>query len=121
MNLFNTDWFTTARSEGDSLSFGAATGGKLDMLYNNAGIGRGGPFADQPFEDVLAVVQVNFVGVLIGIHTALPLLKATPGSLCFTTSSSSAPTGLCRRPRCGGRRSPPRTPTRSSRWPGASG
>ena len=62
--------------------------------YNNAGIGRGGPFADQPWEDVLAVVQVNFVGVLTGIHLAIPLLKATPGSLCFTTSSSSATYGM---------------------------
>lgn len=75
-------------------AFGEATGGKMDILYNNAGIGRGGPFADQPFEDVLAVVQVNFVGVLIGIHEALPLLKATPGSMCFTTSSSSATFGM---------------------------
>lgn len=75
-------------------AFGEATGGKLDILYNNAGIGRGGPFAEQPFEDVLAVVQVNFVGVLIGIHEAVPLLKATPGSMCFTTSSSSATFGM---------------------------
>lgn len=75
-------------------AFGEATGGAMDILYNNAGIGRGGPFAEQPFEDVLAVVQVNFVGVLIGIHEALPLLKATPGSLCFTTSSSSATFGM---------------------------
>lgn len=74
--------------------FAKATGGKLDLLYNNAGIGRGGPFEQQPFEDVMAVVQVNFVGVLIGIHEALPLLKATPGSLCFTTSSSSATFGM---------------------------
>ena len=75
-------------------AFGEATGGKMDILYNNAGIGRGGPFADQPFEDVLAVVNVNFVGVLIGIHAALPLLKATPGAMCFTTSSSSATFGM---------------------------
>jgi len=74
--------------------FGQASGGRLDVLYNNAGIGRGGPFADQPFEDVLAVVQVNFVGVLIGIHEAVGLLKATPNSLCFTTSSSSATYGM---------------------------
>lgn len=74
--------------------FGAATGGTMDILYNNAGIGRGGAFADQPFEDVLAVVNVNFVGVLIGIHEGLPLLKATPGSMCFTTSSSSATYGM---------------------------
>jgi NAD(P)-dependent dehydrogenase (short-subunit alcohol dehydrogenase family) len=75
-------------------AFGQATGGTMDVLYNNAGIGRGGPFADQPFEDVLAVVNVNLVGVLIGIHSALPLLKATPGSMCFTTSSSSATFGM---------------------------
>lgn len=74
--------------------FAGASGGRLDVLYNNAGIGRGGPFADQPWDDVLAVVQVNFVGVLTGIHLAIPLLKATPGSLCFTTSSSSATYGM---------------------------
>jgi NAD(P)-dependent dehydrogenase (short-subunit alcohol dehydrogenase family) len=75
-------------------AFGEATGGTMDVLFNNAGIGRGGPFAEQPFEDVLALVHVNFIGVLIGIHEALPLLKATPGSLCFTTSSSSATFGM---------------------------
>jgi NAD(P)-dependent dehydrogenase (short-subunit alcohol dehydrogenase family) len=74
--------------------FDGATGGKMDILYNNAGIGRGGPFADQPFEDLIAVVQVNFVGVLIGVHAALPMLRATPNSLCFTTSSSSATFGM---------------------------
>lgn len=75
-------------------AFAAVTGGRMDVLYNNAGIGRGGPFADQPWDDVLAVVQVNFVGVLTGIHLAIPLLKATAGSMCFTTSSSSATYGM---------------------------
>src|SRR5580698_1497875 len=45
--------------------FAEATDGKLDILYNNAGIGGGGLFADLPFEIVLAVVNTNFVGVLI--------------------------------------------------------
>jgi len=74
--------------------FGAATDGRCDILYNNAGIGRGGPFVDQPWDDVMAVVQTNFVGVLIGIHEGIGLLKATPGSMCFTTSSSSATYGM---------------------------
>ncbi len=74
--------------------FTAETGGTLDILYNNAGIGRGGFFADQTFEDVMAVVNINFVGVLIGIHEGVKYLKATPGSLCFTTSSSSATYGM---------------------------
>lgn len=75
-------------------AFGAATDGKMDILFNNAGIGRGGPFADQSWDDVMAVVNVNFIAVLSGVNLALPLLKATPNALCFTTSSSSATYGM---------------------------
>lgn len=74
--------------------FAADTGGRLDLLFNNAGIGKAGFFDEQDFDDVLAVVNVNLVGVLNGIHLAAPLLKATPNSLCFTTSSSSATFGM---------------------------
>lgn len=77
-------------------AFGAETGGKMDVLYNNAGIGESGWFEDVPFEAALRVVQVNLIGVLTGIYTALPLLKATKNSLCFTTSSSSAMYGIPR-------------------------
>lgn len=75
-------------------AFGVATGGTMDVLYNNAGIGAGGFFDEMPFEDNLRVVQVNLIGVLNGIHAGIRLLKATPGSLCFTTSSSSATYGM---------------------------
>ena len=64
-------------------AFAAATGGKMDVLFNNAGIGRGGPYEDMAWADVLAVVNVNLIAVMSGVHLALPLLKATPGSLCF--------------------------------------
>lgn len=74
--------------------FAAATDGKMDLLFNNAGIGKGGFFDEQPFEDVLDVVNINFIGVLNGIHLGVDLLKATPNSLCFTTSSSSATFGM---------------------------
>lgn len=74
-------------------AFGERTGGRLDLLFNNAGIGATGFFEEIPFEETLRVVQVNLIGVLNGIHTALPLLKATPNSLCFSTSSSAATYG----------------------------
>jgi NAD(P)-dependent dehydrogenase (short-subunit alcohol dehydrogenase family) len=74
--------------------FADATGGKLDILFNNAGIGRGGLFETQSFEDVMAVVNTNFVGVLIGIHEGIKYLKATKNAMCFTTSSSSATYGM---------------------------
>ncbi len=74
--------------------FAERTGGRLDLLFNNAGIGHGGWLEDVPYEATLRVVQVNLVGVLNGIYAALPLLKNTENSLCFTTSSSSATYGM---------------------------
>jgi NAD(P)-dependent dehydrogenase (short-subunit alcohol dehydrogenase family) len=77
-------------------AFGEETDGKMDILFSNAGIGESGWFEDIPFEAALRVVQVNFIGVLASIYSALPLLKATPNSLCFITSSSSATYGMPR-------------------------
>lgn len=71
-------------------AFGRATGGKLDILFNNAGIGVNGMFDELNWDDVMRVINVNLIGVMIGIHVATPLLKATKGSLCLTTSSSSS-------------------------------
>jgi len=70
--------------------FGRATDGRLDLLHNNAGIGHSGWFEDVPRRDAQRLIEINLGGVLNGIYAALPLLKETPGSLCFSTSSSSA-------------------------------
>ncbi|WP_428391944.1 SDR family oxidoreductase [Lichenicoccus sp.] len=70
--------------------FSAATGGTLDLMFSNAGIGGAGLFDEQSWEDAMQVVSVNFLGVMIGIRAALPLLRATTGSLCLVNSSSSA-------------------------------
>jgi len=69
------------------------TDGKLDMLYNNAGIGVTGYFDDIPLEQAMQLVQVNLVGVINGVYAALPLLKNSSNSLCFSTSSSAATYG----------------------------
>lgn len=74
--------------------FADAAGGRLDMLFNNAGIARGGPLDQMAFEDLMAVIDVNLLGVLIGIRAAAPWLKATPNSLCFSMSSATAIFGL---------------------------
>ena len=73
--------------------FAEWSGGQLDVLYNNAGIGLSGYFEDIPLERSLDIINVNLVGVIHGIYAALPLLKQTPGSLCFSTSSSAATYG----------------------------
>ena len=74
---------------------GHADGG-LDMMWNNAGIGEGGWFEDVPYEAAMRVVEVNFKAVLTGAYVALPYLKKAPGSLMFSTSSSSGTYGMPR-------------------------
>lgn len=73
--------------------FGKNTSGKMDILFNNAGIAAFGNFDEIPYEDAMAVIKVNLIGVVNGIYAALPMLKATENSLCFTTSSSAATYG----------------------------
>ena len=71
-------------------TFSADTGGTLDVLMNNAGIAAEGMFDEMPWDAVMRILNVNLIGVMIGIRAGLPLLKATPGSLCLTTTTSSA-------------------------------
>ena len=71
-------------------AFGQATGGTLDLLFNNAGIDAKGRFDAMAWEQIVKIVEVNLLGGLATIHCALPLLKATKGSLCLSTSSASA-------------------------------
>jgi NAD(P)-dependent dehydrogenase (short-subunit alcohol dehydrogenase family) len=77
-------------------AFGAETDGKMDLLFSNAGIGESGWFEDVPYEAMMRLINVNFIGVVTSIYTALPLLKSTPNSLVFITSSSSATYGMPR-------------------------
>lgn len=71
-------------------AFSEQTDGHLDIMYNNAGITVGGYFDEVPFEKTMDIVNINLVGVLNGTHAAIPLLKQTENSLCFTTCSSAA-------------------------------
>ena len=71
-------------------------GGGLDMMWNNAGIGEGGWLEDVPYEAAMRVVDINFKAVLTGAYVSLPYLKKSPGSLMFSTSSSSATYGMPR-------------------------
>ncbi|MEI9850346.1 MAG: SDR family oxidoreductase [Sphingomonas sp.] len=69
--------------------FTAASGGRLDVLFNNAGIGTGGPFGEMPFEDIDRLVAINIMGVINGARIGYRFLKATPGSCLLNTSSAA--------------------------------
>jgi NADP-dependent 3-hydroxy acid dehydrogenase YdfG len=75
-------------------AFGLWTGGRMDALFNCAGIMRMGPFDRVPIEEHVRTVEVNVIGVLHGIHTALPLLRGTPGSHVVTMGSASGLYGV---------------------------
>jgi NAD(P)-dependent dehydrogenase (short-subunit alcohol dehydrogenase family) len=69
--------------------FWAASGGRLDVLFNNAGIARGGVFADVPPEDHDLLIDINFKGVVYGAEAALTWLAQTPGSCLLNTCSAA--------------------------------
>lgn len=68
-------------------AFGKATNGRMHVLFNNAGVGRGGPIDEMPAADIDLVIDVNLKGVLNGAVAALPLLKQTPGARIVNTCS----------------------------------
>jgi NAD(P)-dependent dehydrogenase (short-subunit alcohol dehydrogenase family) len=75
-------------------TFGEQTGGRLDVLFNCAGVLRQSAFEQLGRDDERAILEVNVLGVTNGIHAALPLLKATPGAHIVTMSSSAAIYGV---------------------------
>lgn len=69
--------------------FVSASGGRLDVLFSNAGIGQGGPFELMSEDEKDRVLDINLRGVIYGAEAALPHLKATPGSALVNTCSAA--------------------------------
>jgi len=66
------------------------SGGRIDVLVNNAGILQSGPFAEIHLPAQQRAVEVNVTGVLTGCWTAYPFLRATPGAHVVNLCSASA-------------------------------
>lgn len=75
------------------------TYGRLDVLFNNAGIGNPGKVADEPEEDWDRVIAVNLTGTFLCIKYAVPeMIKAGGGSII----NNSSMWGIAATHRCSG-------------------
>lgn len=75
----------------DALAGFAELAGRIDVLFNNAGVACGGQLVEISQEEIDRLIDVNFRGVLNGARAAHPWLKQTaPGSCLLNTASAAA-------------------------------
>jgi NAD(P)-dependent dehydrogenase (short-subunit alcohol dehydrogenase family) len=71
--------------------------GRLDVMFNNAGIAASQNIEEVDFESWNRTLAVNLTGVMLGAKTAIALMKDNPGGSCgsiINTSSTAAFTGI---------------------------
>jgi 3alpha(or 20beta)-hydroxysteroid dehydrogenase len=75
------DW--VAAVEATEREFGA-----LNVLVNNAGILRFGALEEEKLDDFRRVLDINLVGVFLGMRTAVPALRRAGGGSIVNLSST---------------------------------
>ena len=71
--------------------FTQASGGRLDVLANNAGVPIGGMLADLETDEIDRALDVNLRAAIYGAQAAYPYLKGSaPGSCLLNTASAAA-------------------------------
>jgi len=75
-------------------NFGQATGGRMTVLFNNAGIGTGGPIEEMTDDDIDLMLAINITGVISGTRACFEMLKNTPESCILYTASAAGIYGV---------------------------
>jgi NAD(P)-dependent dehydrogenase (short-subunit alcohol dehydrogenase family) len=69
--------------------FEGASGAKMDVLFNCAGILRMGRFEDIGPAEHRKQLDVNVMGPILGVHTCLPALERSRGAIVNMSSASA--------------------------------
>ncbi len=69
------------------IELAAGHNGRLDILFNNAGIGATRPWEEIDLDFWRRVMDINLWGVIYGLHYAVPLMRAQGGGQIVNTSS----------------------------------
>jgi NAD(P)-dependent dehydrogenase (short-subunit alcohol dehydrogenase family) len=65
----------------------ASQHGRLDVLFNNAGIGGTMPIGEATLEHWRRIIDINLWGVIYGIHFSLPIMRRQGGGHIVNTGS----------------------------------
>ncbi len=68
--------------------------GRLDILYNNAGIGFGMPVTQVPEEEWDRLIDINLKGVFLGCKHAIPEMVKQGGGTIINTASDAGLRGV---------------------------
>jgi NAD(P)-dependent dehydrogenase (short-subunit alcohol dehydrogenase family) len=68
--------------------------GRIDIFFNNAGIeGPQKPIADYPAADFMRVMEVNVLGVFLGLQHVMPVMTAQGSGAIINTASIAGTIG----------------------------
>lgn len=84
LDVTNVESWRTAVSD-----FEERGGGKMDVLFNCAGILRMGKFDEIPAEQCRLQLEINVMGVVNGIQVCLPVLERSKGAIVNMSSASA--------------------------------